>query len=145
MTLLFHAGAFATVFVTVTLFGYLIHGVVLQEGYLAVAQLHRAAPLMPYLLAANVFFTAGAVWLFTSSRRQGSLWRDGLVYGLKMWVFWPVPLFLIAYSSQPLPGSLVAMQIGLEFVDMLLIGLLIAALYGERAAVGTTATVMSPA
>jgi hypothetical protein len=142
---LLRAGAFATVFITVTMFGFLIHGVVLRDGYLAVAQLHRTAPLIPSLLLANLAFTGGAIWLFSSSRPSRGIWRDGLTFGLKLWVFWPVPLFLIAYSSQPIPGTLVAMQIGFELVDMLLIGTLIAALYGDRLAASARAPLTSVA
>lgn len=122
---------FAVVFVTVTLLGFVIHAVILRNGYLEVAHLHRTAPLFPWLLLANAAFTAGAVWLF-HGRPAGTFWREGVTHGLKLWVFWPVPVFLIAYSSQPIPGDFVLKQILLELPDMIVIGLLIAALYGRR-------------
>lgn len=123
--------AFAVVFTTVTLLGFVIHAVILRNGYLEVAHLHRTAPLFPSLLLANAAFTAGALWLYRR-RSDGTFWREGLTFGLKLWVFWPVPVFLIAYSSQPIPGDFVLKQILLELPDMIVIGLLIAALYRQH-------------
>ncbi len=57
---------------------------------------------------------------------------QGLRFGLAVWLLWAVPIFLIQYAGQPFPGSMIGKEIGLELLDMLILGLLTAALYRKQ-------------
>ena len=58
---------------------------------------------------------------------------QGLRYGLAVWLVASVSRYLTYFAIQPLPGGIVAMQIGLELVMMLLLGIVIAAIYRKPA------------
>lgn len=119
----------AAVFLTATLLGYVIHVVILGADYGSVGHLYRDQPLFPFLLLGNLGFALGFAWLYAKGVEEKPWAGQGLRFGFAVWVLWAVPFFLIQYSGQPLPRSLVLKQIGLEFFDMLILGLIAAAVY----------------
>lgn len=56
---------------------------------------------------------------------------QGLRFGLLVWLLWAVPIFLIDYATMPIPLGLTGAQIGLELIDMLILGLAAAGIYRE--------------
>jgi hypothetical protein len=120
---------FAAVFVAATLLGFVIHVLILGEDYRSLGHLHRDQPLLPFLLLANLAFALGFAWLYAKGVEEKPWLGQGLRFGFAVWLLWAVPFFLIQYSGQPLPGSLVLKQIGIEFFDMLILGLIAAAVY----------------
>ena len=122
---------FVVVFVAVTVLGYFIHAVLLASEYQKVSHLHRSQPLFPFLLLGNLSFSLAFVWLYAKGVEAKPWLGQGLRFGLAIWLLWAVAIFLIQYAGQPLPGSLIGKQIGLEFFDMLALGALTAALYRQ--------------
>lgn len=116
------------VFVAATLLGYLIHGVLLRSDYQTITHLQRKEPLFPFLLLGNLAFSTALVSLYALTSHASPI-RGGVVFGFLLWLLWPVPIFLIDYAGQPIPGILAAKQIMLELPDMLALGLLTAWLY----------------
>jgi hypothetical protein len=117
------------IFVAATILGYIIHAVLLASEYQSVSHLHRSEPLMPFLLLGNAAFSLAFVWLYAQGAENKPWAGQGLRFGLAVWLLWAVPIFLIQYAGQPFPGSMIAKIIGLELVDMLVLGLLTAGLY----------------
>ena len=120
---------FMAVYVAVTVLGYVIHALLLASDYERVSHLFRTQPLMPFLLLANASFSLAFVWIYAACVEAKPLVGQGLRFGLAIWLLWVVPVFLIQYAGQPFQGSMIGKEIGLELVDMLILGLLAAVLY----------------
>ena|SRR5260221_10496553 len=120
---------FMAVYVAVTVLGFVIHAVLLAPDYQSVSHLFRRQPLMPFLLLANASFSLAFVWIYAMCAEAKPLLGQGLRFGLAIWLLWAVPVFLIQYAGQPFPGSMIGKEIGLELVDMLILGVLAAVLY----------------
>ena len=66
------------------------------------------------------------MWIYSRMSLDGSLTVRGLKLGLIAWMVGQAPLYLIWYSEQPWPDSLIIKQLGLELLSSLAIGLTIA-------------------
>ena len=123
-----HVISIVILFVLVTGFGYAIHGILLAGAYAQSPVPAREPILFHWLLAGNVFFSAAFYGLYRHWRVTDRTVIRGLTYGVLIWMLWGVPIFLIDYASQPIADSLVVKQLGLEFLDMLAMGVAVALL-----------------
>ena len=115
--------------VALTMLGYLIHAVILSADYQGVAHLYRAEPLFVPLLTGNLCFACAVMWISNYFyHASGGLLARRTKLGIALWLLWVVPVFLIDYAGQPIPFAFSAKLIALELVDMLVIGLLAAAM-----------------
>jgi hypothetical protein len=114
--------------------GFLIHGVLLTADYAALGPVMRTADdsahYLPFMMLADFAIGFGATWIY----RQGytpsrSAIGQGLRCGLAIAMVSTIPMFLIYYAVEPLPGLLVAKQLAFSTVQMLLIGMLAALLH----------------
>jgi hypothetical protein len=125
------------VFVVFTALSFVIHGVLLQPLYQQTPQLLRAEPdgqqHMLFMLLGFLVFSAAFVWIYARGLEVKPWLGQGLRYGLAMWLIASVSRYLIYYAIQPWSGTAVALQIGLELIMMLLVGLTTAALYRKPA------------
>ncbi len=123
---------FVVIFLVLTALGYIIHAVLLASDYQSVSQLYRRQPLMPFLLLGNASFSLAFVWIYAMGVSAKPWVGQGVRFGLAVWLLWAVPIFLIQYAGQPFPGSMIGKEIGLELLDMLILGLITAALYRKQ-------------
>ena len=123
---------FVVIFLVLTALGYIIHAVLLAPDYESVSQLYRLQPLMPFLLLGNASFSLAFVWIYAMGVSAKPWVGQGVRFGLAVWLLWAVPIFLIQYAGQPFPGSMIGKEIGLELLDMLILGLLTATLYRKQ-------------
>ena len=125
------------VFVVFTALSFVIHGVLLQPLYQETPQLLRAGQnaqqYMVFMLVGFLVFSIAFVWIYARGLEAKPWPGQGLRYGLAMWLIASVSRYLIYYAIQPWSGTVVALQIGLELVMMLLLGLTVAALYRRTA------------
>ena len=82
----------------------------------------------PYLVLGFVFLSIAFAWLYAKGVEDKPWIGQGLRFGFVTW-FFGVSGFLTYYAVQPLPASLVCKQIGFEFVDFLLLGIVVACVY----------------
>ena len=129
------ARAAATVFVAFLLsnvFAVVIHGFILAAEYEpfrgTLLRDFQGGPGWQALLlpVAHLCFISGIVWIYSRLSLEGSQLVRGLKLGLIGWLVGQAPLYMIWYSEQPWPDSLILKQLGLELVSSLLIGLTIA-------------------
>ncbi len=120
---------FVIIFLAATVLGYIIHAVLLASEYQRVSHLYRSQPLMPFLLLGNASFSLAFVWIYAMGVQAKPWAGQGVRFGVAAGLLWAVPIFLIQYAGQPFPGSMIVKEIGLELLDMLILGLLTAALY----------------
>lgn len=125
------------VFVVFTALSYVIHGLLLQSLYQQTPQLLRIAEdaqgHFPFMLLAFLLFSIAFVWIYSRGLEAKPWLGQGLRYGLAMWLIASVSRYLIYFAVQPWSGTVVALQIGLELIMMLLLGITVAALYRKPA------------
>ena len=111
------------------LLGYVVHGMLLAGDYTALGPIMRtpddSAHYMQWMLLADAAIGFGITWIY----RQGytpmrSALGQGLRCGFAVALVGTVPMFLIYYAVEPMPGMLVAKQLAFSTVQMLLLGAL---------------------
>ena len=115
------------------LLGFVVHGVLLAADYTALGQMMRtpadSAHYMQWMLLADAAIGFGFTWIY----RQGftpmkSALGQGLRCGMAIALVSVIPMFLIYYAVEPLPGALVVKQLIFSTVQMLLLGVLVSLL-----------------
>ena len=125
------------VFLVFTVLSFVIHGVLLQPLYQQTPQLLRAEQdanqHMLFMLLGFLVFSIAFVWIYARGLEAKPWVGQGLRYGLAIWLIASVSRYLIYYAIQPWPGTVVFLQIGLELIMMLLLGVTVAALFRKPA------------
>jgi hypothetical protein len=117
-------------FVLSMAFGFLVHGLLLGQEYARLPGLFRteqdAANYFPYMLLAHVFIAAGFVWIYLQGREAKPFLPQGVRFGLAVAVLMTIPMYLIYYAVQPMPGALVFRQIVFDAIGVILMGVVVA-------------------
>ncbi|MDP9160210.1 MAG: hypothetical protein M3O09_08265 [Acidobacteriota bacterium] len=131
--------AFVAVFVLTAGLSFVIHGLLLNSLYQQTPQLGRtpddAASHAMFLMVGFFFFTVGFVWIYARGIEAKPWVGQGLRYGVAVWLIAAVSRYFIYYAIQPWAMRVVLLQIGYEFVMLILLGLTVAGIYrggGER-------------
>ena len=88
-----------------------------------------------WMILAHVIMSGAFVWIYARGAENKPWLGQGLRYGLAVALLSFVPIYVIYYVVQPMPGSLVIKQIVLDGILLLVLGAIVAWLY--RAAVRT--------
>jgi hypothetical protein len=130
--------AWVAVFVAWMLGSFVVHGALLHADYLKLPQLFRpeadAQPYFPLMILAHVLLAGALVRVYTRGIEARPWLGQGLRFGLTIALLTVVPTYLIYYCVQPMPGLLVAKQIVFDGALVVLLGVLAAFLYRDRAA-----------
>ncbi len=119
--------------VAAAVLGFVVHGLLLASDYTALGPIMRtpadSAHYMPWMLLADAAIGFGITWIY----RQGytpakSAIGQGLRCGFAVALVSTIPMFLIYFAIEPLPGMLVAKQLIFSTVQMLLLGMFAALL-----------------
>lgn len=112
------------------LLGFVIHGLLLKGDYSALGAIMRSDEdashyMFPWMLLADIAYGFGITWIY----RQGytatrSAIGQGLRCGFAIALASTIPMFLIYYAVEPLPGMLVCKQLAFSTVQMLILGVL---------------------
>jgi len=126
--------AWLVIFIAWYLGDFLVHGLLLSGDYAQVPQLMRPqAEQMHYfgvMLLAHVIMAGAFVWMYGRGI-EGKPWLEqGLRFGVAVALLAVVPVYLIYFAVEPLPGTLVTKQIVYDTILVLILGALTAALYG---------------
>jgi hypothetical protein len=118
------------VFVLSMGFGFLVHGFLLNQEYTKLPGLFRteqdATNYFPYMLLAHLFIAAGFVWIYLKGKESKPFLPQGIRFGLAVAVLMTIPMYLIYYAVQPMPGALVFKQIVFDTVGMIVLGVVVA-------------------
>ncbi len=127
--------AWAVVFVLVFNLGFLIHVVLLSDQYEGLEGMMRpeeeAMSYLPFIVLSDLIFAFAFVYIYARGKEEKPWMGQGLRFGLLVGLIGPVPNILIRYATMPVPAGLIGMQIGLELVDMLILGMAAAGIYRE--------------
>jgi len=118
------------IFVLAMATDFLLHAVLLHGDYALLPNLMRTEAdsqrYFGWMLLAHVFIAGAFVWIYQRGREDKPFLSQGLRFGLAVALLTVVPGYLIYYVVQPLPGLLVAKQIGFDLVRTLILGVVVA-------------------
>jgi hypothetical protein len=116
--------------------GFVVHGQLLADEYVATGLMRPVAEQQQYfvwMIAAHLIMAAAFVWIYARGRESKPWLGQGLRFGLAVSLLAVVPIYLIYYCVQPLPGVLVVRQIAYDTIVTLVIGCAVAFMYRDRA------------
>jgi len=120
------------VFVVAMILGGTVHHVLLGPEYMKVAQLFRtpgdAQQYFPYMIVAHIVMAIGWTWVYRIGRENKPWLGQGVRFGLAIAVLCTIPTYLIYFAVQPLPSDLVAMQIVMDTLASVILGIVVAAM-----------------
>jgi len=129
--------AWLALFIAWFLGSFVVHGVLLHNDYLALPNLFRkeaeAQNFFPLMLLAHVFLSGAFVWIYARGVEARPWLGQGLRYGVAIAFLTTVPLYLIYYVVQPMPGATVAKQIVFDGILVLVLGAIVAFIYRRPA------------
>jgi hypothetical protein len=125
--------AWVVIFVVWFLGSYVVHGVLLHDDYAALPNLFRpeaeAQKHFPLMILAHVILSGAFVWIYARGTENKPWVGQGLRYGLAVALLAVVPMYMIYYVVQPMPGSHVVKQIVFDGILVLVLGAIVAYLY----------------
>lgn len=117
-------------------FSFVVHGMILSGDYARLPNLMRtdqdAMGYFPFMLLAHLVKGFAFAWVFAQGVSAGSWVNQGLRFGIAMALLITVPLYLIYYAVQPMPGSLVVKQVFFDSVGTILMALAVAFIYRNK-------------
>jgi hypothetical protein len=118
--------------------GFIIHGTLLAPEYKALTGLFRAdadaqAHFLPLLLA-HVIAAGAFVWIYSRGIEPKPWLAQGFRYGIAVAFLTAIPMYMIYYAVQPMPGSLVVRQIIFDTICIVIVGIAVAWVYRNETA-----------
>jgi hypothetical protein len=122
--------AWVVVFIAWFLGSFVVHGVLLHADYMALPNLFRteadSQPYFPLMILAHVIMSGAFVWIYARGVEAKPWLPQGLRFGAAVVLLNSVPLYLIYYVVQPMPGATVCKQIVFDGILVLLLGAVVA-------------------
>ena len=122
-----------TIGVASLMLGFVVHAQLLHADYATLPNLFRpeaeAGRYFPFMLLAHFSIGLGLTWLYRRSLPVDRKFLDpGVSFGFAIAVAMTVPMYLIYYAVQPMPGAIVMKQIGFDVLGAAFLGFLTALL-----------------
>jgi len=125
--------AWALIFVVWFLGSFLVHGVALHSDYLQLPNLYRSdadsQKYFPVMILAHVILSGALVWIYARGAEPKPWMAQGVRFGIAVALFTAVPIYMIYYAVQPMPGDLVVKQIVYDSVVRVILGIIVAWVY----------------
>ncbi len=124
----------AAAFMASFLLGFIGHGVLLRGDYERLPNLFRpeadAMGYFPFLLLSHLIKGFALAWIYRQGISAGVPWlTQGIRFGIAAALLITVPLYLVYYAVQPMPGATVAKQLVFDSIGTILISLVVAFIY----------------
>ena len=108
--------------------GFVIHATLLADQYAALTDLYRqgadAESQFMYMLAAHVLIAIGLTWIYRMGQQPDKPWlAQGVRFGIAIAVVSTIPMYMIYYAVQPMPHSLMTMQVVYDVPAMVIMGI----------------------
>lgn len=123
--------AWLVVFVLYMAGGFVIHGMLLADEYMATGLMRpeaEAQELMHLMILAHVLMAGAFTWIYARGVENKPWLGQGLRFGFAVAVLF-VPIYIIYYVVQPTPGVLAVRQIAYDTILTLILGAAVAFLY----------------
>lgn len=110
--------------------GFAVHAALLGPEYVQITGLFRtAADSEKYFwanLLAHAFLAFSFTWIYLRGREIKPFFGQGVRYGFVVALLTAVPMYLIYYAVQPMPGALVVKQIVFDTIGYIVMGVVLA-------------------
>jgi hypothetical protein len=130
--------SWVVIFVVSMVGGFVVHGVLLGADYAALPNLFRpdaeAQNYFPFMLAAHIIMSGAFVWIYARGNENKPWLEQGIRYGVAIMFLTVVPIYMIYYAVQPMPGMHVVKQIIFDGALTLILGVVVAFLNKPQAA-----------
>jgi hypothetical protein len=125
--------AWVVVFIVWMAGSFVVHGVLLHDDYARLTNLFRSEAdsqqHFGWMILAHVIMSGAFVWIYSRGVEATPWVGQGLRYGLAVALLTAVPMYMIYYVVQPMPGDTVVKQIVFDGILTLLLGLVAAFFY----------------
>jgi hypothetical protein len=125
--------AWIVVLVAWFLGSFVVHAVLLNADYMQLPTLFRAEgdqqTFFPLMILAHVIMAGAFVWIYARGVEAKPWLAQGVRFGVAVALLMIVPIYLIYYTVQPLPGALVIKQIVFDGILTIVLGMIAAWLY----------------
>ena len=115
----------------------IFHGVIMKGPYQQIANLMRPEEAMMalffWMILAQLIMAFGFCYVFIKGYENRGI-AEGFRYGLIIWVAFGISSLLIEYVVYPIPARFIVIWAIGYFVELVVSGLIIAAIYRPRAA-----------
>ena len=117
---------------------FIVHALLLHDDYMQLPALFRKEgdqqTFFPLMILAHVIMAGAFVWIYARGVEAKPWLSQGLRFGVAVALLMIVPIYMIYYVVQPLPGELVFKQIAFDGVLTVVLGIIVAWLYRGAAA-----------
>jgi len=107
--------------------GFIVHGWLLGPDYKALGNLFRPdtdqMSFFPFMIVAHILIGIAFTWIYIKGRETKPYLQQGVRFGLGVALLTVIPMYLIYYAVQPMPGNLVAKQIVFDTISMVIMGI----------------------
>ena len=125
--------AWIVLFVVWMIGSFVVHGVLLHEDYLKLANLFRteaeSQAYFPWMIVAHVLLSGAFVWIYARGNEAKPWLAQGVRFGVAVALLTIVPTYLIYYAVQPMPALLVVKQIVFDGIFTVILGSVVAFIY----------------
>jgi hypothetical protein len=116
---------------------FVVHGVLLRSDYMQLAGLFRTEDdqqkYFPLMLLAHVILSGAFVWIYARGVEAKPWVAQGARFGVAVALLTIVPTYIIYFVVQPMPAGVVIKQIVFDGILMLILGMVVAWLYRDKA------------
>jgi hypothetical protein len=129
--------AWLAVFVAWFLGSFVVHGTLLAPDYAKLTpNLFRtpeqSQPFFAYMILAHVLMSGAFVWIYARGAEAKPWVAQGVRFGIAVAVLTTIPMYMIYYVVQPMPGDLVVKQIVFDTVLNIILGIVAAFMYRTK-------------
>ena len=130
--------AWLVIFVAWFMGSFLVHGLLLHGDYMALQSkgLFRSEQdsqqFFHFMILAHVFLSGAFVWIYSRGVEAKPWAAQGARFGLAVAFLGVIPMYLIYYVVQPMPGATVAKQIAFDTILIVILGVIAAFMYRKR-------------
>ncbi len=130
--------SWVAVFVVWMLGSFVVHGVLLGADYATLTNMMRTEAeqqaYFHWMLIAHVIMAGAFVWIYNRGSEDKPWMQQGIRYGIAIALLAPVPVYLIYYAVQQIPGMIVVKQIIFDSALLVILGLVVAFLNKPQSA-----------
>jgi hypothetical protein len=129
--------AWLVLFVAWFLGSFVVHGVLLHGDYMQLPNLFRkeaeAQNFFPLMILAHLMLAGAFVWIYARGVEARPWLGQGIRFGIAVVLLASLPMYLIYYVVQPMPGAMVAKQIVFDGILIVILGAIVAFMYRRPA------------
>jgi hypothetical protein len=112
---------------------FVVHGLLLHDDYARVQNLFRpeaeSMQYFPLMLLAHAIMAGALVWIYSRGVEPAPWLPQAIGFGIAVALLAPVPMYMIYYVVQPMPGGTVVKQIVFDTIIVLIVSALVAFVY----------------